>query len=59
MTSEPMQAFIDFLLLELHTIFFPSHWLLFHITIIKTMIIGERGMNPIPMAITNHWREID
>ena len=27
-------------------IFFPSHWLLSHITIVETIVIGEGGMNP-------------
>ena len=41
----------------LHTIFFPSHWLLSHITIVKTMDSGERGMNPVAMTIINPWKE--
>ena len=35
----------------LPTIFFPSHWLLSHITIVETTDSGERGMNPVAMTI--------
>ena len=33
-----------------HTLFFPSHWLLSHKTIIKTVISCERGTNPVAMT---------
>ena len=39
------------------TIFFPSHWLLFHVTTVKAMDSGERGMNPVTMTIINPWKE--
>ena len=35
--------------------FFPSHWLLFHITIVETIDSGERRKNPIAMSINNLW----
>ena len=39
-----IHSFLDFFLqFLLHTIFFPRHWLLFHITIIKTMDSSERN----------------
>ena len=53
-----VQAFLDFLLPVLSTIFFPSHWLLSYITIIKTKVSGERGMNLFAMTIINPWKEI-
>ena len=31
--------------------FFQSHWLLTHLTIVKTMDNGERGINPVTMTI--------
>ena len=39
------------------TIFFPSRWLLSHITISETMDIGERGMNPVAITIINFRKE--
>ena len=41
----------------LRTIFFPSHWLLSHITIVETADSGERGMNPVAMTIINPRKE--
>ena len=41
----------------LHTIFFPSHWLLSHIIIIETMDNSEKGMNPVAMTILNPRKE--
>ena len=38
-------AFLDILLPLHHTIFLSSHWLLSHLTIVKTMVTGEKGMN--------------
>ena len=38
-------------------IFFPSHWLLSHITIVKTTESGERGMNPVAMTFINPRKE--
>ena len=40
-----------------YTIFFPSHWLLSHITIVETTDSGERGMNPVAMTIINPGKE--
>ena len=34
----------------LPTIFFPSHWLHSHMTILEIMDSGERGMNPVAMT---------
>ena len=39
------------------SIFFPSHWLLSHITIVETADSGERGMNPVAMTIINSRKE--
>ena len=42
------------------TLFFPSHWLLSHITIIETMDSRERGMNPVAMTIIiPHFKVVD
>ena len=35
-----------------------SHWLLFHITIIATMVSGERGMNSVAMTIISSQIDI-
>ena len=35
--SATIHVFLEFSLPGLHTIFLPSHWLLFHLTILKTM----------------------
>ena len=40
-----------------HTIFFPSHWLLSHKTIVKTMECDERRMNLISMTISNSQKD--
>ena len=40
--SAPIDAFLEFLKPVLGTIFFLSHWLLSHITIVETMDSGER-----------------
>ena len=40
--SAPIDAFLEFLKPVLGTIFFLSHWLLSHITIVETMGSGER-----------------
>ena len=42
-----------------YTAFFPSHWLLSHITIIKTEASGKRGMNPVTMTIIKPLEEVD
>ena len=39
------------------TIFFPSHWLLSHITIVETTDSGDRGRNPLSMTIINSRKE--
>ena len=41
----------------LHIIFFSSHWLLSHITIVETMDRGERAMDPVTMTIINPRKE--
>ena len=41
----------------LRIIFFPSYWLLLHITIVETTDCGEKGMNPVAMTIINPWKE--
>ena len=42
----------------LRVIFFLSKWLLPHITIIETIVCGERGMNLVAMTIINTYKEI-
>ena len=39
------------------TIFFPSHWLLPHLTNVETTDSSERGMNPVAMTIINPRKE--
>ena len=53
--SVPIPAFLEFFLPVLGTIFVPSHWLLSHITIVKTVDRDEKGMN-VAMTIINHWK---
>ena len=48
--SASNHAFLEFLLPLLSRVFFPSHWLLSHITIIETMDSDKRGMNPVAMT---------
>ena len=50
--------FLKFLLPVVHTIFFRSHWLLSHLTIIKTMDSSGRGMKPAAMTIINPLKKI-
>ena len=57
-TSAPTHAFLEFFQQVFSTIFFPSHWLLSHITIVETMDShGETGMNPVTMTIINPLKE--
>ena len=42
----------------LRRIFFPSHWLLFHMTVVETMNTGERLLNPVAMTIINPRKKI-
>ena len=51
--SASIYAFLVFFKPVLRTMFFPSQWLLFHITIVETTDSGERGMNPIAKTIIN------
>ena len=53
MASAPSHTFLQFFEPVLRTIFFPSHWLLSHKTIVKTMASSERGMYPVAMTIIN------
>ena len=53
-TSASTHAFPEFLLTNTHTIFFPSCWLLSHITIVKTMVSDERGIILIPKGHYNY-----
>ena len=41
-----------------HDQFFPSHWLLSHITTAETLDNGERGINSVLMIIINPLKEI-
>ena len=36
-----------------------NHWLLFHITVIETLDTGERGMNPVALAIFGIGKAIE
>ena len=36
----------------------PSHWMLFHITIFKTVDSFERGMNSVAVTIIKPWKEM-
>ena len=47
----------EFFWLVLHTIFFPSHWLLSNITIVEKTDSSERGMNPVALTINNPRKE--
>ena len=53
MASAPIHALMEFFSPVLCPTFYPSHWLLSHITIVETMDSGERGMNPVLMTIIN------
>ena len=55
--SAPIHAFQEFLKPILRTIFFPSHWLLTHITIVETTDGGVKGMNPVAMTIINSTKK--
>ena len=55
--SAPIHTFLEFFQQVLRTIFFPSHCLLSHITIVDTMDSSEREMNPVAMAIINLQKE--
>ena len=55
--SAPIHAFLEFFLPVLRTTSFPSHWLLSHITIVKTTDSCEREMNPVAMTIINPRKE--
>ena len=50
-------TFLEFFEPVLCTIFFTSHWLLSHKTIVETMDRGEREMNPVTMTIINPRKE--
>ena len=56
--SAPINALLEFFRV-ICTIFFPSHWLLSHITTVKTRDSSERGMNPVAMTITNPLKILD
>ena len=44
-------CFVGVLLTSALTVFFPSHWLLSHLTIVETTYSDERGMNPVATTI--------
>ena len=56
--SAPIHAFLEFFNPVRRTIFFPSHWLLSHILIVKNTDSGERAMNPVTMTIINPQNDI-
>ena len=51
------KRFLEFFKVVLSAIFFPSHWLLSYITIVKTMDCIEIGMNPVAMIVINPQKE--
>ena len=51
MATAPIHAFLKLFEPVLHTMFFTSHWLLSHITIVKIMNSSERGMNVVAINI--------
>ena len=53
----PNHTFLEFLKPALHTIFFPSHWLLCNKTIVEKMDTSEQGINPVAMTITKPQKE--
>ena len=55
--SAPSHAFLEFFQPVLRITFFPSHWLIPHITIVETTDSGERGMNPVAMTTINPQKE--
>ena len=56
--SAPIHTFLVFIQLSIRTMFFQSHWLSSHITIVEsTTGSSERGMNPVAMTIINPWKE--
>ena len=56
--SAPIHAFMEFLKPVLGTIFYVSHWLLFHITIVETTdSCGRKKLNPATMIIINPSKE--
>ena len=58
MVCAPMHAFPEFFIPALRTIFLPSDWLFFHISIVEIMDGGGGRMNPEPMTIINPLKEI-
>ena len=50
-------CFLEVLLTSTPYSILSSHWLLSHITIVKLMGSGERGMNPVAMTIINSRKE--
>ena len=55
--SATIHAFLQVFKPVLHTIFFPSNWLLYNLTIVQTTDSGEGGMNPVAMTITKPQKE--
>ena len=53
-TSEPIKCFLGVLFNQYSAqYFFPSHWLLSNISVVKTMDGDKRRMNPVAMTIIN------
>ena len=46
-TRAPIYVFLVIILAVLRTVSFPIQWLLSHVTIIQTMVSGEREMNSV------------
>ena len=47
--SAAIRAFLEFFKPMLRTVFFPTHWLLSHFTIVQAMDSCDRGMNPVAL----------
>ena len=50
-------CFLEFFLPIFRTIYFPSHWQLSHITIVKTMDSGKSELNSVALTIISSRKE--
>ena len=55
--SPPIDDLLDFFLPLLYKIFFSSHRVLSHISVVRKMDSGEREMNPYAIIVTNPKKE--
>ena len=56
--SAPIHASLELISPELHKIFYPCHWLLFHLTIIEKIDNSGTEMNSEMKTIINLWNKI-